>query len=54
MVDFVLWIVLIVIGTFFIYSALKLQKTRDIRLIKNNRVNIDKIKDKYGCRMRYV
>ena len=46
MVDFVLGIFLIVIGAFFIYLALKLQITRDIRLIKNNMVNIDKIKDK--------
>ena len=46
MVDFVLGIFLIVIGAFFIYLALKLQRTRDIRLIKNNMVNIDKIKDK--------
>ncbi|MCR1824343.1 hypothetical protein [Terrisporobacter muris] len=46
MVDFVLGIFLIVIGAFFIYSGLKLQRTRDIRLIKNNMVNTDKIKDK--------
>lgn len=46
MVDFVLGIFLIVIGAFFIHSALKLQRTRDIRLIKNNMVNIEKIKDK--------
>lgn len=46
MVDFVLGIFIIVIGAFFIHSALKLKRTRDIRLIKNNMVNIDKIKDK--------
>lgn len=34
------------IGVYFIYTALRLQRTKDINLIKNGMVNIDKIKDK--------
>lgn len=36
----------ILIGLPIIFSALKIQKTKDISLIKNNMVDIDKIKDK--------
>lgn len=46
MVKFVFGIFFIVLGGVFIYSALKLQRTQDIGLIKNMMVNIDKIKDK--------
>ena len=48
MFKFVFGIFFIVLGVYFIYLALRLQTTRDIGLIKNNMVNIDKIKDKDG------
>ncbi|CEK38034.1 hypothetical protein [Paraclostridium sordellii] len=37
----------IVVGLYFIYLGLKLQRTKDLGLIKNKMVNIDKIKDGY-------
>lgn len=48
MFKFVFGIFFIVLGVYFIYLALRLQTTRDIGLIKNNMVNIHKIKDKDG------
>lgn len=48
MFKFVFGIFFIILGVYFIYLALRLQTTRDIGLIKNNMVNIDKIKDKDG------
>lgn len=48
MFKFVFGIFFIVLGVYFMYLALRLQTTRDIGLIKNNMVNIDKIKDKDG------
>lgn len=48
MFKFVFGIFFIVLGVYFIYLALRLQTTRDIGLIKNNMVNIYKIKDKDG------
>ena len=48
MFKFVFGIFFIVLGAYFIYLALRVQTTRDIGLIKNNMVNIDKIKDKDG------
>lgn len=38
----------IVVGVYFIYLALKLQRTKDLGLIKNKMIDIDKIKDKDG------
>ncbi len=46
MVNFVFGIFFIVLGGIFTNSALKLQRTQDIKLIKNKMVNMDKVKDK--------
>lgn len=46
MVDLCFGIFFIGIGIYFIYTALRLQRTKDIKLIKNGMINIDKIKDK--------
>ncbi|MDU6114730.1 MAG: hypothetical protein E6649_09935 [Paeniclostridium sordellii] len=48
MFKLVFGIFLIVVGLYFIYLGLKLQRTKDLGLIKNKMVNIDKIKDKDG------
>lgn len=48
MFKLVFGIFFIVVGLYFIYLGLKLQRTKDLRLIKNKMVNIDKIKDKDG------
>lgn len=46
MYEFILGIIFIATGMFFINSSLKLKKTKDIKLIKNTMVDINKIKDK--------
>ncbi|MFR4766985.1 MAG: hypothetical protein ACLUAF_13720 [Paraclostridium sordellii] len=48
MFKLVFGIFFIVLGLYFIYLGLKLQRTKDLGLIKNKMVNIDKIKDKDG------
>ena len=48
MFKIVFGIFFIVLGLYFIYLGLKLQRTKDLGLIKNKMVNIDKIKDKDG------
>jgi len=48
MFEFIFGIFFIVLGGVFIHSALKLQRTQDINLVKNKMVNIDEIKDKDG------
>ena len=48
MFKIILGICFILSGLPITFSALKIQKTKDISLIKNNIVDIDKIKDKYS------
>ncbi|CEN75049.1 Uncharacterised protein [[Clostridium] sordellii] len=48
MFKIVFGIFFIVLGLYFIYLGLKLQRTKDLGLIKNKMINIDKIKDKDG------
>lgn len=48
MVKFIFGIFFIMMGVVFINLVWKLRKTQDIGLIKNNKININKIKDKYS------
>lgn len=48
MIDLIIGLMLIIFGMKFIYLAFKLKRTKDINLIKNNMVKIEKIKDKEG------
>ena len=48
MFDLIIGLMFIIFGMKFIYLAFKLKRTKDINLIKNNMVKIEKIKDKEG------